>query len=46
MTAHTLKGYGVAIMTNSDSGGRLIEEIRSRVAAAYNWDMLDKAIPR
>jgi len=46
VTAHTLKGYGVAIMTNSDSGGRLIEEIRSRVAAAYNWDTLDKPIPR
>src|SRR5262252_410852 len=46
LTAHTLKGYGVAIMTNSDSGGRLIEEIRSRVAAAYNWDTLDKPIPR
>jgi len=46
LTAHALKGYGVAIMTNSDSGGRLIEEIRSRVAAAYNWDSLDKPIPR
>jgi CubicO group peptidase (beta-lactamase class C family) len=46
LTAHTLKGYGVAIMTNSDSGGRLIEEIRSRVAAAYNWDTLDKPVPR
>jgi len=46
VTAHTLKGYGVAIMTNSDSGGRLIEETRSRVAAAYNWDTLDKPIPR
>ena len=40
------QGYGVAIMTNSDSGGRLIEEIRSRVASAYNWDTLDKAVPR
>ena len=46
LTAHTLKGYGVAIMTNSDSGGRLIGELRSRVAAAYGWDSLDKPIPR
>jgi CubicO group peptidase (beta-lactamase class C family) len=46
LTAHTLKGYGVAIMTNSDSGGRLIQELRSRVAAAYSWDTLDKPIPR
>jgi|SRR5262245_21813141 len=46
LTAHTLKGYGVAIMTNSDSGGRLIGEIRSRVAAAYDCDTLDKPIPR
>ena len=28
------------------SGGRLIEELRSRVTAAYNWDVLDKPIPR
>jgi CubicO group peptidase (beta-lactamase class C family) len=46
LTAHVIKGYGVSIMTNSDSGGRLIEELRSRVAAAYNWDSLDKPIPR
>jgi CubicO group peptidase (beta-lactamase class C family) len=46
LTAHALKGYGVAIMTNSDSGGRLIAELRSRVAAAYSWDSLDKPIPR
>jgi CubicO group peptidase (beta-lactamase class C family) len=46
LTAHALKGYGLAVMTNSDAGGRLIEEIRSRVAAAYNWDSIEKPIPR
>lgn len=44
--AHRSKGYGVAVMTNSDSGGRLAMEIRNRVARAYNWDTLDKPIPR
>jgi CubicO group peptidase (beta-lactamase class C family) len=44
--AHTLKGYGVAIMTNADSGGVVVRELRSRAAAAYGWDTLDKPIPR
>jgi CubicO group peptidase (beta-lactamase class C family) len=43
---HRLKGYGVAVMTNSDSGGRIINEIETRVAAAANWDTLDKPVPR
>ena len=43
---HRLKGYGVAIMTNSDSGGAIIREIEARIAAAYGWDSLDKAVPR
>ena len=46
LLAHRLKGYGFAVMTNSDSGGRLIPEIEARVAAAYNWDSLDKPVPR
>jgi CubicO group peptidase (beta-lactamase class C family) len=46
LTAHRLKGYGVAIMTNSDSGDALIREIRDRVAAAYGWDSLDKPVLR
>jgi CubicO group peptidase (beta-lactamase class C family) len=43
---HKLKGYGFAAMTNSDSGGRLLAELRERVAGAYKWDMLDKPLPR
>jgi CubicO group peptidase (beta-lactamase class C family) len=46
LIAHVRKGYGVAIMTNADSGGAILGEIRNRVAAAYNWDSLDKPVPR
>ncbi len=46
LMAHLRKGYGVAIMTNADTGGAVINEIRNRVAAAYNWDSLDKPVPR
>jgi CubicO group peptidase (beta-lactamase class C family) len=46
LVGHLRKGYGVVIMTNSDSGGRLIKELEDRVAAAYGWDSLDKPIPR
>jgi CubicO group peptidase (beta-lactamase class C family) len=46
LLAHRLKGYGFAIMTNSDSGGRLNAEVEARIAAAYGWDSLDKPVPR
>lgn len=46
LVVHKLKGYGFAAMANSDSGGRLIQELRQRVSAAYKWDSLDKPIPR
>ena len=46
LIVHKSKGYGFAAMTNADSGGRLIAELRERVAAAYKWDSLDKPLPR
>jgi len=46
LVGHIAKGYGVAIMTNADGGGALIEDVLNRVAAAYQWDVLDKPVPR
>ena len=48
LLAHFVKGYGVVVMTNSDGVNTktLIGEIEARVAAAYDWDSLDKPIPR
>jgi len=46
MLAHRLKGYGVVIMTNGDNGGALVQELRNRIQQAYQWDALDKPIPR
>ena len=46
LLAHVRKGYGIVIMTNADSGSGLIDEIESRVAAAYGWDTLDKPVFR
>ncbi|MDP2317996.1 MAG: hypothetical protein Q8O42_01470 [Acidobacteriota bacterium] len=46
MLAHRLKGYGFVIMTNGDNGGALIQELRRRIQQAYQWDVLDKPIPR
>jgi CubicO group peptidase (beta-lactamase class C family) len=46
MLAHRVKGYGVVIMTNGDNGGALVQELRGRIQHAYQWDALDKPIPR
>jgi CubicO group peptidase (beta-lactamase class C family) len=46
LTAHVVKGYGVAIMANGDRGSTLIEELKTRIAAAHNWDSLERPIPR
>lgn len=46
LVAHVRKGYGVVIMTNGDAGGGAIAEIEARVASAYGWDSLDKALLR
>jgi CubicO group peptidase (beta-lactamase class C family) len=43
---HRQKGYGVAIMTNGDNGRQLMSEIEARVAAAADWDTLDKPVSR
>jgi CubicO group peptidase (beta-lactamase class C family) len=46
LIAHRSKGYGVAIMTNGDNGGRLIAALREKISRAASWDMYDKPIPR
>lgn len=43
---HLAKGYGVAIMTNSNSGGAILYDVVDRVAAAYAWDSRDQPVPR
>jgi CubicO group peptidase (beta-lactamase class C family) len=37
LTAFTESGQGIAIMTNSDSGGPLVQEILLAVAKEYGW---------
>lgn len=46
MVGHIRRGYGVALLTNGDNGGALIQEIEARVAAAYQWDSLDRPLRR
>src|SRR5471032_766445 len=46
MVGHIRRGYGVALLTNLDNGGARIQEIEARVAAAYQWDSLDRPLRR
>lgn len=46
LLAHKVKGYGLAIMTNADSGGPLNAELSRRIQAAYEWDSLARPAPR
>ena len=46
LTAHQVKGYGAAIMTNGDNGGALIEQLTTFIEQDYAWDTLDQPIPR
>lgn len=43
---HTVKGYGLAIMSNADNGGPLMNEILRRVRRAYAWDSEATPVPR
>jgi hypothetical protein len=46
LQAHVRKGYGAAIMTNGDNGGRVLSEVVARIEQAYAWDSIDKPLPR
>ena len=46
LTAHKVKGYGLAIMTNADQGGAVIAEISRRIQMAYAWDSFAEPAPR
>ena len=46
LVAHVIHGYGVAIMTNGDNGGALIQPLRRMIQHKYAWDALEPAIPR
>lgn len=46
LTAHKVKGYGFAIMTNAAMGGRVIAEISRRIEAVYRFDSNAEPVPR
>ena len=46
LIAHKVKGYGLAVMTNSSGGGVVSREVQERVQRAYGWDALDKPVLR
>ena len=46
LTAHKTNGYGFAIMTNSNQGGRVIVELARRIEQAYEFDSLKAPVRR
>jgi CubicO group peptidase (beta-lactamase class C family) len=46
LLAHKLHGYGLAIMTNADRGGAVMEELSRRIQRVYEWDSLAQPAPR
>ena len=46
LVGHRLKGYGAVLMTNSDNGAALIQELRRMIQHEYRWDVLDTPVPR
>jgi CubicO group peptidase (beta-lactamase class C family) len=46
LLAHRIKGYGLAIMTNGDNGGALIQELTKKIQQTEKWDALDPPVPR
>lgn len=46
LLAHKVKGYGLVVMTNAESGSSLNSEVVQRIERAYHWDTLDKPVPR
>jgi CubicO group peptidase (beta-lactamase class C family) len=46
LLAHKVKGYGLAIMTNADRGGAVMNELSRRIQQAYEWDSMASPAPR
>jgi hypothetical protein len=46
LEAHKTKGYGVAIIANSENGEVVMNEIKGRIERAYGYDSLNKSVPR
>jgi CubicO group peptidase (beta-lactamase class C family) len=46
IVGHKVKGYGLAVMTNADQGGAVMNEIFRRVQRAYEWDSIADPAPR
>ncbi|MFN0099535.1 MAG: serine hydrolase [Gemmatimonadaceae bacterium] len=46
LLAHKVKGYGLVVMTNSDQGGAVANELSRRIQRAYEWDSFAEPAPR